>query len=277
VRRDEEALRLLAASLRPEAPAPPKSPGRKKPPDPVDEMLASPATTTPATETPPSEPEPLVEDVAEQYDDIPANVEAGPTSPVKRWMDVAFASVAIGVLSPIFAMAAVLITLESPGPVLIKQKRVGLDGKPFYFYKFRSMVHRKPDDLHERLPKGDLRKRLLSPLGRPRHATAIGWTLRKTTVDELPQLLNVVRGDMSLVGPRPDIPEIVAHWPESFRQRHKVKPGMTGLAQVNGRSDLTHHEKVKYDLRYVRNHSISEDFRILLKTIGLVISKKGAR
>jgi lipopolysaccharide/colanic/teichoic acid biosynthesis glycosyltransferase len=193
-------------------------------------------------------------------------------------MDVAVASVAIGALSPVFAMAAVLIKLESPGPILIRQERVGLDGKPFYFYKFRSMVHRKKtDDLHERLPKGDLRKRILSPLGRPRNATAIGWTLRKTTVDELPQLLNVVRGDMSLVGPRPDIPEIVAHWPESFRQRHKVKPGMTGLAQVNGRSDLTHHEKVKFDLRYVRNHSIAEDFRILLKTIGLVISKKGAR
>ena len=272
MRRDEEALRLRAASISPEAPAPPKSPRRKKQPDPVDEMLADPATTTP-----PEKPARVVAPVIEQYPDIPTNVGVGPTSPVKRWMDVAVAGVAIGVLSPVFAMAAVLITLESPGPILIKQKRVGLDGQPFYFYKFRSMVHRKPDDLHERLPKGDLRKRLLSPLGRPRNATAIGWTLRKTTVDELPQLLNVVRGDMSLVGPRPDIPEIVAEWPESFRQRHKVKPGMTGLAQVNGRSDLTHHEKVKYDLRYVRNHSISEDFRILLKTIGLVISKKGAR
>jgi lipopolysaccharide/colanic/teichoic acid biosynthesis glycosyltransferase len=140
------------------------------------------------------------------------------------------------------------------------------------------MVHRKKqDDIHERLPTGDLTKRLLSPKGRPRNATAIGWTLRKTTVDELPQLLNVVKGEMSLVGPRPDIPEIVEHWPAAFRQRHKVKPGMTGLAQVNGRSDLTHYEKVKYDLRYVRHHPITLDLRILLKTIGLVISKKGAR
>jgi lipopolysaccharide/colanic/teichoic acid biosynthesis glycosyltransferase len=272
--RDDEVLRLLAASAGAEVPAPAKPPanGRKKQPDPIDEMLATSPTDIP--EVPPSP----VESTPELYPDIPPNVEVGPTSPVKRWMDVAVASVAIGALSPVFALAAVLIRLESPGPILIRQERVGLDGKPFYFYKFRSMVHRKkPADLHERLPKGDLRKRILSPLGRPRHATAIGWTLRKTTVDELPQLLNVVRGDMSLVGPRPDIPEIVAHWPESFRQRHKVKPGMTGLAQVNGRSDLTHHEKVKYDLRYVRNHSIAEDFRILLKTIGLVISKKGAR
>jgi lipopolysaccharide/colanic/teichoic acid biosynthesis glycosyltransferase len=272
--RDDEVLRLLAASAGAEVPAPPKSPanGHKKQPDPIDEMLA-----TSPTEIPEVAPSP-VESTPELYPDIPTNVEVGPTSPVKRWMDVAVASVAIGALSPVFALTAILIKLESPGPILIRQERVGLDGKPFYFYKFRSMVHRKKtDDLHDRLPKGDLRKRMLSPLGRPRNATAIGWTLRKTTVDELPQLLNVVRGDMSLVGPRPDIPEIVAHWPESFRQRHKVKPGMTGLAQVNGRSDLTHHEKVKYDLRYVRNHSIAEDFRILLKTIGLVISKKGAR
>ncbi len=82
--------------------------------------------------------------------------------------------------------------------------------------------------------------------------TRIGWVLRKTTMDELPQLLNVVRGDMSLVGPRPDMPEIVAHWPPPFRQRHKVRPGMTGLAQVNGRSDLTHYEKIRHDLKYVR-------------------------
>jgi lipopolysaccharide/colanic/teichoic acid biosynthesis glycosyltransferase len=213
-----------------------------------------------------------------EYPDIPPDVQTGPTSPAKRWMDAGVAGLMISILWPVFALAAVLIKLESPGPVMLRQKRVGLDGRTFYFYKFRSMLHReKQDDLHERLPTGDLTKRLLSPKGRPRNATAIGWTLRKTTVDELPQLLNVVKGEMSLVGPRPDMPEIVAHWPEEFRQRHKVKPGMTGLAQVNGRSDLTHYEKVKYDLRYVQHHPLSRDLRILLKTIGLVISKKGAR
>ena len=123
----------------------------------------------------------------------------------------------------------------------------------------------------------DLTRRLLSPRGRPRNATAVGWALRKTTVDELPQLLNVVKGDMSLVGPRPDMPEIVAAWPADFRQRHKVKPGMTGLAQVNGRSDITHYRKVRYDLEYVRRHPIARDLRILVKTVTLVISKKGAR
>jgi lipopolysaccharide/colanic/teichoic acid biosynthesis glycosyltransferase len=269
--RDDEVLRMLAASAGAEArPAPPKAPpgnGRRKksPSDATEE------TREPAASQPPEPP-------AEHYPDIPSQVETGPTPPAKRWLDMGVAGLMIGVLWPVFGLAALLIKLESPGPVMIKQKRVGLDGKTFYFYKFRSMHDRKKtDDLHERMPTGDLRKRLLSPRGRPRNATAIGWTLRKTTVDELPQLLNVVRGEMSLVGPRPDIPEIVGHWPPEFRQRHQVKPGMTGLAQVNGRSDLTHYEKVKYDLRYVRHHPITLDLRILLKTIGLVISKKGAR
>ena len=227
-------------------------------------------------ETRPPAPDP--QPMTSQYPDIPTSVETGPTSPLKRWLDVSVAGLMIGILSPVFALAAIVIKLESPGPVLIRQKRVGLGGRPFYFFKFRTMVHRKKhDDLHERIPTGDLTKRLLSPRGRPRNATAIGWSLRKTTVDELPQLVNVVKGEMSLVGPRPDIPEIVAAWPPEFRQRHQVKPGLTGLAQVNGRSDLTHYEKVKYDLRYVRNHPIALDIKILLETVKLVISKKGAR
>lgn len=241
------------------------------------------------TERPPDEPadpasakiEPVIgHDGAGEalYDGIPPCVEAGPTPAAKRLVDIIGGTLAIGLLAPVWAMAALLIVLDSPGPVLVRQKRVGLNGKVFNFYKFRTMLHRKKhDDLHERLPQGDLTKRLLSPRGRPRNATSVGWVLRKTTVDELPQLLNVVKGDMSLVGPRPDIPEIVACWPPEFRQRHMVKPGMTGLAQVNGRSDLTHYEKVRHDLEYVCSHPISRDLQILLKTVTLVISKKGAR
>jgi lipopolysaccharide/colanic/teichoic acid biosynthesis glycosyltransferase len=236
--------------------------------------------TVPAPQQQPDEPPAAQQELAgpPEYPDIPASVVTGPTSPVKRWIDVGVGGLMVGILWPVFAMAALLITIESPGPVLIKQPRVGLNGRQFYFLKFRSMRHRKRrDDLADRLPTGDLTKRLLSPKGRPRDATAIGWTLRKTTVDELPQLLNVVRGDMSLVGPRPDIPQIVDAWPPEFRQRHLVKPGMTGLAQVNGRSDLTHYEKVRYDLRYVAHHPLSLDLRILMETVRLVISKKGAR
>ena len=213
-----------------------------------------------------------------QYDGIPGNVVCGPTHPAKRIIDVAAAGTAVAILWPVFALAAAVIKLDSDGPVLIRQKRVGLNGREFDFFKFRTMHHHKTKhDLLDRLPLGDLRKRLLSPKGRPKNATPIGWALRKTTVDELPQLLDVVRGDMSIVGPRPDIPEIVNHWPEPFRQRHLVQPGMTGLAQVNGRSDITHYEKVRYDLEYVRRHPITRDLGILWKTLSLVASKKGAR
>lgn len=223
-------------------------------------------------------PEPAPIPAHEEYPDIPVEVEVGLTSPFKRLMDISIGGILIGILWPVYALTAVLIKMESPGPVLIKQDRVGLNGRGFRFLKFRTMHHnRRGSDIAERLPTGDLKTRLLSPKGRPEHATAIGWTLRKTTVDELPQLVNVVKGDMSLIGPRPDIQEIVDAWPMSFRQRHKVKPGMTGLAQVNGRSDLTHYEKVRYDLRYVARHPLSLDIRILLKTVMLVVSKKGAR
>ncbi|MFQ5471832.1 MAG: sugar transferase [Dehalococcoidia bacterium] len=222
--------------------------------------------------------EPPVQDAPATYDGIPASVVSGPTSPAKRLLDVAVSTVAVSILWPIFVIAAILIKMDSHGPVLIRQKRVGLNGKEFGFYKFRTMVHREvQDDLGERLPSGDLTKRMLSPKGRPRNATAAGWALRKTTVDELPQLLNVIEGDMSLVGPRPDIPEIVNHWPPEFRQRHLVQPGMTGLAQVNGRSDLTHYEKVRYDVKYVQHHPFSLDLKILIRTVALVFSKKGAR
>ena len=217
-------------------------------------------------------------EIEASYPGIPDRVVTGPTSPFKRLMDITVAGTMIGILWPVFALAALLIKLESPGPVLIKQDRIGLGGRGFRFLKFRTMHHnRSGADLAERLPTGDLMNRLLSPRGRPRHATAIGWSLRKTTVDELPQLVNVVKGDMSLVGPRPDMPEIVAAWPPQFRQRHQVKPGMTGLAQVNGRSDLTHYEKVRYDLRYVRRHPLAVDLMILLRTVALVLTKKGAR
>ena len=209
--------------------------------------------------------------------EAPFEVDPYPTPAVKRWLDITVASLTLGVLSPIWLLTLALIKLDGPGPALLRQKRVGLNGRLFSFYKFRTMIDGVENDISDRIPKGDLKESLLSPRGRHPGVTRIGSVLRKTTMDELPQLLNVVRGDMSLVGPRPDMPEIVAHWPPHFRQRHKVKPGMTGLAQVNGRSDLTHYEKIRHDLKYVRYHPISRDLGILLKTVALVLSKKGAR
>ena len=258
-----------------EAAAPAYAPTRPaRPPKRDDRDLETPVSPPIDEMTPVDTPVPY----PNGYAGIPANVECGPTHAAKRAIDIVAGSMMIGVLWPIWALAAALIKFDSSGPVFVRQERIGLHGAAFRFLKFRTMHHeKKKDDLRERLPLGDLTRRLLSPHGRPRDATAVGWALRKTTVDELPQLLNVVRGDMSLVGPRPDMPQIVAAWPPEFRQRHLVKPGMTGLAQVNGRSDITHYEKVRYDLNYVRHHPISRDVMILLKTITLVISKKGAR
>ncbi len=201
------------------------------------------------------------------------------TPALKRSLDVALATLALAILWPVWLLAVLLIKMDSPGKAVLSQKRVGQGGKLFDFYKFRTMVNGAENggDHYGRVPKGDLGETLLSPPGRDPRVTRIGSVLRKTTVDELPQLLNVIKGDMSLVGPRPDIPEIVASWPPSSLERHRVKPGMTGLAQVNGRSDLTHLEKLRYDLEYVRNHRITRDLAILLKTVALVISTKGAR
>lgn len=209
--------------------------------------------------------------------DEPFELDAYPTPAAKRWLDAGIASLALILLSPLWLLAVVLIKLEGFGPVMIKQARVGKDGRLFTFYKFRTMANGSENDISDRIPAGDLKTQLLSPREQHASVTRIGSILRKTTIDELPQLLNVLKGDMSLVGPRPDIPEIVERWPAHFRQRHKVRPGMTGLAQVNGRSDLTHYEKVRYDLDYVRYHPLRRDLAILLKTVGLVLSTKGAR
>ncbi len=225
----------------------------------------------------PETPQDAVVDALGENAEAAFAVDAYPTSAVKRWFDIIVASLALGVLAPIWLLALILIKLDGPGPVLLRQKRVGLGGRLFVFYKFRSMVNGAENGISDRIPKGDLTKLLLSPRERNPSVTKIGWVLRKTTMDELPQLLNVIKGDMSLVGPRPDMPEIVAHWPLHFHERHKVKPGMTGLAQVNGRSDITHDQKIRYDLEYVRHHSIPSDLAIILKTVVLVLSTKGAR
>ena len=115
----------------------------------------------------------------------------------------------------------------------------------------------------------------LKPPGRDSRITWVGWTLRRTSIDELPQLFNVVKGQMSLVGPRPEDPEIVDKFPPSYHLRHETKPGLTGLAQVNGLSDITYHEKVMYDLEYVERQSSHLDVAILMRTVRVLLSGKG--
>ena len=168
---------------------------------------------------------------------------------------------------------AIAIKLTSPGPVLFKQRRVGAMEREFTILKFRTMVvgaHSQRDSLDNEADG------LLFKMRRDPRVTRVGRFLRKTSLDELPQLFNVLRGEMSLVGPRPALPEETARYAESQRGRLRVKPGVTGLWQVNGRHDLVFEDYVRYDLFYVENWSLTMDLYILAKTIPALLTARGS-
>jgi len=181
---------------------------------------------------------------------------------MKRVLDVFISIVALILLSPVWIAAAVAIAYESGRPVLFRQTRLGLGGREFGMLKFRSMVknaaavgpyHTAQDD--------------------PR-ITRVGRWLRRTSIDELPQLLNVLKGDMSLVGPRPDVPAQRGFYSDTdWQQRCSVRPGITGLAQASLRSEATETQRLALDLRYAREHSIGMDFAILLRTVSRLSGK----
>ncbi|MPZ48540.1 MAG: sugar transferase [Dehalococcoidia bacterium] len=191
----------------------------------------------------------------------------------RRAIDVLVATLGLVAFSPLLALIGILIKLESPGPVFFTQKRVGKDGRPFEIIKFRSMTVAEPGQ-QTPTEAGDMESFVFRPVGRK---TAIGRALRACSLDELPNLLNVLRGDLHLVGPRPDEPELVARYRPEWQARHDVKPGITGLAQVNGRTDLTYSEMMTYDLDYVSKHPFARDVKIMLKTLGVVLRREGAR
>jgi exopolysaccharide biosynthesis polyprenyl glycosylphosphotransferase len=178
-------------------------------------------------------------------------------------------------LTPVLLAIAGLVRLTSPGPALFRQVRVGVDGREFTIYKFRSMVadaDRRKAELHG-LDEGN---GVLFKMRSDPRVTRIGALLRRYSVDELPQLLNVVRGDMSLVGPRPPLPAEVAEYCDDAARRLRVRPGLTGLWQVSGRSDLSWEESLRLDLRYVDNWSLSLDLVILWRTVRAVARGQGA-
>ncbi len=197
----------------------------------------------------------------------------GTQSALKRSFDLAISSIALLALSPLMAMIAVAVKLSSPGPVIFRQERVTKDGRPFTVYKFRTMVVDP-----ERLLEGrvlDLSEPFFKMRSDPR-MTRIGSFLRSLSLDELPQLWNVIRGDMSLVGPRPLAVEQVEANHELLEPRHEVRAGLTGWWQINGRSEVDAKDALKMDLFYIENWSLTLDLYVLLKTVGVVTGRRGA-
>lgn len=180
---------------------------------------------------------------------------------MKRLLDVIIAAIALTILSPIFFLVAYKVRRNLGSPVFFYQERPGLHGKLFRMIKFRSMK--------------DAFDKEGNALPDEQRITPFGQKLRSLSLDEMPQLINVLKGHMSVVGPRPQLPEFVEHYTKHQLRRHEVKPGMTGLAQVSGRNNLSWEEKFDLDVQYVEKQSILFDFKIMFKTVEVMIKKEG--
>lgn len=194
---------------------------------------------------------------------------------LKRAVDLAIAVFGFVISAPIWLIIAIAIKLESPGPILFRQERVGRGGKPFTVYKFRSMHV----DAEAQLEKLRAQNEAAGPLFKMRddpRRTRVGRFIRKTSLDELPQLINILRGEMSLVGPRPGLQSEVDQYQDWHRKRLEVQPGITGLWQVSGRSDLTFDEMVMLDIYYAENWTLGLDLRIIVRTVPQVLFGDGA-
>jgi len=195
---------------------------------------------------------------------------------LKCFIDRLGALILIILTLPLFIIVSVLIKLTSEGPVFFKQKRCGLNGKRFLMYKFRTMVEDAESKKKYLITKNEMDGAAFKIKDDPR-ITEVGKFLRKFSLDELPQLFNVLSGNMSLVGPRPPLPEEVSQYKSWHRKRLSVKPGLTCLWQINGRNDVSFEDWMRMDLEYIKNWSLLLDLKILLKTLPSVISARGAR
>lgn len=202
----------------------------------------------------------------------------------KHAFDLAVAVACLVILLPLLLAVGAVVRITTPGPALFRQRRIGLHGCPFVMYKFRTMYYGCPDEPHRQyvrqLLTGDAAAAAapggLYKLDADIRVTRIGRLLRRTSIDELPQLLNVVRGDMSLVGPRPALPWEAEMFEAGHRERFLVLPGITGLWQVSGRNRLTMKQSLDLDAEYVRRQDFLLDLAILLKTVPVVLSTRGA-
>jgi len=179
----------------------------------------------------------------------------------KRFLDIWLSAIALILLSPVMLVTAILVKAKLGSPVLFKQKRPGKDEKIFTMYKFRTMTN-KCDENGELLPD-------------EARLTKFGKRLRSLSIDELPELFNIIKGDMSIVGPRPLLTEYLPLYDEAQKRRHEVRPGLTGLAQVNGRNATTWKERFGYDVQYVDNVRFWRDIKIIFATVGIVFKRSG--
>lgn len=179
----------------------------------------------------------------------------------KRWIDFVLSFLAIVVLSPVFLIVSILVRKQLGRPVIFKQKRPGKNEKIFEMYKFRTMTDSRDS-------KGNL-------LPDEKRLTSFGKKLRSTSLDELPELFNILKGDMSIVGPRPLLVKYLPLYNKGQKKRHKVRPGFTGLAQINGRNAISWEEKFEWDVRYVENITFMGDLKIILKTVKTVLNHEG--
>lgn len=194
---------------------------------------------------------------------------------LKRCIDFILSLIGIIILSPVFLILSIWIKLDSKGSIIFKQVRIGKNGKEFTIYKFRTMVVNAEKKRELDIKPGDLSNFVFQSKSDNR-ITKAGAFLRKTSLDEIPQLFNVLFGSMSLVGPRPEIPDVVKYYPEAYSQRLLVTQGITGLAQISGRGEIELGKTVYYDLTYIKNFSVWLDIKILFRTIFSVAKKEGA-
>jgi exopolysaccharide production protein ExoY len=196
----------------------------------------------------------------------------------KRAIDVTLAAIALCIISPLFALAALMVKCSGPGPVFFLQERIGYGGRRFYCYKFRTMVVDADAQLQHLLDQNHFARKEWASTEKlkddPR-ITEVGHILRLSSMDELPQLINVLRGEMSLVGPRPIVEKEIPRYREKFLDYRQARPGITGLWQVSGRNDISYETRTELDQRYVREWSLLGDVMIMVKTIPVVLWSKG--
>lgn len=194
---------------------------------------------------------------------------------IKRVLDIILSLIGIALLIPVYLIIIAAIKFNSKGPAIFKQVRVGKNNKPFVIYKFRTMIVDAEKKREIEIASDNIENFVFQSKNDNR-ITKVGAFLRKTSLDEIPQLFNVLYGNMSLVGPRPEIPDVVKFYPEEYKQRLLVLPGITGLAQISGRGEIELGKTIYYDLTYIKNFSVMYDIKIIFKTVINVFKREGA-